>query len=368
MTPGDVDESALVAERLLRVIDEGQRTATYKLALVLALLDACAERVDPAGRAPAHLHTREVADHVVRLYLPQVRAYLGVAPSDGPLRQISSGRAVTVQAVLALHLESGGATSAEVARARTPEAYERCLDEVEVNFARFPIIRLQVVGGETLPFLYDVDWNERVTLTRLHEQGGGRLRFRAGASDSLVRLAPLIRPLVELHWVRQVARWNGIDSETEQLHRHLFGTARVSFPGWLRSGLAEIQGGDCFYCGDRLPATAHVDHVLPWSRFPNDAVENLVLADARCNSSKRDLLVGHDLVARWAHRLRSDISALLGEAADRGWVGDPVRSVGLMRAGYAHLPEGTPLWLGRDQVALDDLAGIRATLAELVTD
>ena len=46
MTPGDADESALVAERLLRVIDEGQRTATYKLALVLALIDACAERVD----------------------------------------------------------------------------------------------------------------------------------------------------------------------------------------------------------------------------------------------------------------------------------------------------------------------------------
>lgn len=365
MTPGGVDESALVAERLLRVIDEGQRTATYKLALVLALIDACAERVDAEGRAPGSLHTREVAEHVVRLYLPQVRSYLGVERSDGPLRQISSGRSVTLGAVLALQIASGGAATCDAARARAPEAYERCLDEVELNFARFPVLRLQVVGGVLIPFLYDVDWTERVGRAQLRDPAGGRLRFRHGASDALVRLAPLIRPLVELHWVRQVARWNRIDNESEQLHRHLFGAERVSFPGWLRSSLADAQAASCFYCGERLPATAHVDHVLPWSRFPNDAIENLVLADARCNGSKRDLLVGRDLLGRWVHRLRHEMDPVAAEAVDRGWLSDPERSAALMRAGYAHLPEGTPLWLGRDRVATDDLTAIRSTLVEL---
>ena len=32
----------LLTERLLRVVDEGRRTATYKLALLLALIDAAA--------------------------------------------------------------------------------------------------------------------------------------------------------------------------------------------------------------------------------------------------------------------------------------------------------------------------------------
>jgi len=35
----------LLTERLLRVVDEGWRTATYKLALLLALIDAAAEHV-----------------------------------------------------------------------------------------------------------------------------------------------------------------------------------------------------------------------------------------------------------------------------------------------------------------------------------
>jgi 5-methylcytosine-specific restriction endonuclease McrA len=356
-------EPGLVAERLLRVIDEGQRTATYKLALILALLDASASHADADGRAPQRLHTRVVAEHVVRLYLPQVRSYLGAGAEDGPLRQISSGTSVTLRAVLALHLAAGGATTLEAARSRAPEELERCLDEVELNFARFPVLRLQVVGGVPLPFLYDADWTEHVSLRRLHAPGGGWIRFRDGASDQLVQLAPLVRPLVEVHWVRQVARWNGLDVETEQLRRHLFGADRVAFPAWLRGSLADVQDGRCFYCGDPLPTAAQVDHVLPWSRFPNDAVENLVLADTRCNASKRDLLVGIDHLSTWVRRNRCDLGATTAAAIERGWPTDPDRSVALMRAGYAHLPEGTPLWIGRNRVAAEDLVAVRTVLA-----
>jgi hypothetical protein len=40
------------AERLLELIDSGRRTATYKLALLMALLDLCARRGDEAGYPP----------------------------------------------------------------------------------------------------------------------------------------------------------------------------------------------------------------------------------------------------------------------------------------------------------------------------
>jgi hypothetical protein len=55
------------AERLLEIIDSGRRTATYKLALLMALLDLCARRSDVHERAPTLLHTREVAEQVAAI-------------------------------------------------------------------------------------------------------------------------------------------------------------------------------------------------------------------------------------------------------------------------------------------------------------
>lgn len=277
MTPG----ADIFAERLLQVIDEGRRTATYKLALLLALMDACAAGADDHGRAPPTLHTRTVAEHVLRIYLPQVRSYLGVDGDPLQLRQITMKSSAVLGSVLRLHLQAEKhrcRTAGAIAR-RLPAEYERSLDEVERTFARYPILRLQVVGTEHRPFLYDVDWGESITLAALHRPGAGLIRFRRGAGDHLLRLTPLLRPLVEFHWTRMVARLNRIDTQGDRLHAHLFGVARAVFPNALRSGLAGFQKGACFYCGDRLPARSQVDHFIPWARWPNDAVENLVLAD-----------------------------------------------------------------------------------------
>jgi hypothetical protein len=56
----------VVLERLLRVIDEGRRTATYKLALLSALIDAVAEHPG-AERIP----TTVIAEHVAAAYFPR---------------------------------------------------------------------------------------------------------------------------------------------------------------------------------------------------------------------------------------------------------------------------------------------------------
>jgi hypothetical protein len=65
----------------------------------------------------------------------------------------------------------------------------------------------------------------------------------AGAGDELLRLGPLIRPLVELHWTRMVAEINGVASAELNLHRHLFGADRVLPPKALRDGIAALQDG-----------------------------------------------------------------------------------------------------------------------------
>jgi hypothetical protein len=262
-------DRALVAERLLQVIDEGRRTATYKLALLLALIDGCAARADASGAAPSMLHTRDIARHVVAIYLPQVRGYL-VDPAADPLqlRQITNKRSAVLGAVLRLHMigEDTGDRTLRALEADHPEEFHRCLDEVERTFARYPIRLLQVVGTEHRPFLYDVDWGASVSLTTLHRPGGGLVRFRPNASDELLRLAPLLRPLIELHWVRMVAAVNHLDQEGDRLRAHLFGAERSRFPPRLRSGLRELQDGRCFYCDSRFRSRVEVDHFVPWAR------------------------------------------------------------------------------------------------------
>jgi len=360
----DREETAVIAERLLQVIDEGRRTATYKLALLMALIDACATNADAAGRAPTELHTREIARHVLRLYLPHVRSYLAHG-DDEPmlLRQITNKNSAVLGAILRLHLVG------EQTRHRTPESLElhhpsefrRCLDEVERTFARYPLRLLQVVGNENRPFLYDIDWAESVSLTALHADGGGIVRFRPGAGDELVRLAPLLRPLIELHWVRMVAALNKVDIEGEQLRSHLFGADRTAFPAALRSGLSELQDGRCFYCGNRFTNRSEVDHFVPWSRWPNDAIENLVLADS-CNNHKRDHLAAGEHAARWSARLAGHSADLATIAGRSTWPSEPERTTAIGRASYFHLPSGTPLWVLGGSFADEDPQAIAASM------
>lgn len=357
-------DSNVIAERLLQVIDEGRRTATYKLALLLALLDACATNADEQGRAPEALHTREIARHVLRIYLPQVREYLGAAADPTHLKQITNKQSAVLGAVLRLHLaaQAAGLKRLEQIELHLSEEYEACLDKVEHTFARYPILLLQVVGKEHRPFLYDVDWKQSVSLAALHTTGGGLVRFRPGAGDHLLRLAPLVRPLIELHWIQMVASINNIDLESEKLRAHLFGTERKAFPPVLRAGLRDVQDNRCFYCGNVLSTKTEVDHFIPWSRWPNDAIENLVLADM-CNNHKRDHLAAKDHVERWRTHLEHHDSDLVDISSSASWISERARSLAVARTAYFHLPAGTPLWFSIGSFTDDDPAAIAAQLA-----
>jgi hypothetical protein len=107
--PGQLPVNAGFAERLLEVIDSGRRTATYKLALLLAVLDLYARHSDTSGRAPRVLYTRDIAEQVASVYWPQVIPYLVPgAASATVLRQITLPRAAIVAAVSTVPLRSRG--------------------------------------------------------------------------------------------------------------------------------------------------------------------------------------------------------------------------------------------------------------------
>ena len=240
------------------------------------------------------------------------------------------------------------------------------LDAVELTVARYPILRLQTIDGASWPFIYDVDWTESVSLSALHRAGGGQVTFRPGAAAELIRLAPLVRPLVELHWVRMVAVLNDLTPVEDSLRAHLFGADRVGFGAELRRGLRELQAGDCFYCHERLSQTEAVDHFLPWSRWPNDAVENLVAAHERCNGKKSDHIAGLIPLRSWSERFTTHSGDLAELARRTRTLYRPSRTLALARSLYGHLTPGAPLWDGPGLVSqVDDPAELLGVLAGL---
>jgi hypothetical protein len=214
-----------------------------------------------------------------------------------------------------------------------------------------PLPRLQVIGNRCDEFLYRIGWNQDVRCGDVRDYQRGtsgafdnRILFQPGVSTGLVRLSPLLVPMIRREWTLLVARFNQL--EVSRLEDFLFGEARLSLTG-TRDLLFEIQKGRCYYCDRTLGTTTDVDHFIPWSRYPNNALENLVMADSRCNHDKRDFLASPEHLERWLERMRSgsQTRALIASfSTDRGWDHWPDRSRNVAAAIYTGLPEGYNLW------------------------
>lgn len=50
----------------------------------------------------------------------------------------------------------------------------------------------------------------------------------------------------------------------------------------------EFEENNCFYCGNKLKRSIHVDHFIPWSFVKNDKLWNFVLACPDCNRKKNN--------------------------------------------------------------------------------
>jgi hypothetical protein len=107
------------AERLLEVIDAGRRTATYKLALLMALIDLCSRQSSADGQAPSVLYTRDIAEQVTAVR--HFRELAGAA----------------------------GATSIQLARRQLPADFEEMADRVEVTVAAQPLGHSPACGWPT---------------------------------------------------------------------------------------------------------------------------------------------------------------------------------------------------------------------------
>lgn len=357
------DHGALaLAEQLLTLLREGRFTATYKYAVILALMDLCLEHSTRTGAAPSSVTTRQLAEKIIELYWPHSRPFRG-----GPvLRQNNRGQAEILTHITRFREKVGNAVGASLGRARqdSPKKWARLVRRVEWKLVEMPLPKLQRLGCDEVRFIYQITWSDDVQKREFNSPDFDNLiRFVAHSGDHLVRLTSLLRPLVCREWAALVAQMNDDVIEDPELDHFLFGVDRASLKP-VRGPLRQLQDGRCFYCHDRLSGNSQVDHFVPWSRYPDNGLDNLVVAHARCNGAKRDHLAAVDHLESWVERGGARDADLATITQEVGWPRATQRTFSVARSIYLGLPDEARLWrLGEEFVPVQrrDLLGVFAS-------
>ncbi len=348
MTPVPTDAAQLdFLTRVQKILDEGQFVATYKFALLIALIDVAIERGDDSGDA-LDVPLDCISEKFIELYWGHTREFRGAV-----LRQ-NTGANIAVLG----RIERLQARTMSLADARRMRHWRAAVGDVARIVKAMPLMRLQLLrGGLRDPFLYD------------EEVVDGAIRLKPGVVYCLRRFSTLLGSLARSGWLREV-RDNPKNAyamgATQSLETFLFGDERVPL-GKVREVLMPLQGGRCFYCGGRLNDDAHVDHFIPWALYPSNLGHNFVLADRACNTDKSDLLADVPHLGHWRARNEGGGRDLTESFASCGIVTDLAASQGIAR--WAYQRAGTTravVWSARREtrvMARLDVRGIRGSFA-----
>jgi 5-methylcytosine-specific restriction endonuclease McrA len=267
---------------LQRILNEGSFVATYKYALIRVLADLSIERT-PAADGSLKLPLEDIAERFIEVYWRQA------APFSHRRTLV---QATGNQASLLTQLVAVREKVAKLSDARRMPRWRPLLHRTKTLLLQQPLWRLQRVGDELLECFYS---------NRLED---GAIRLKPGVAACFKAQFPVVQALVQLAWLRMVQQLpinRELIGQGGDVAEFLFGADRGALAR-LTGGLMEIQGGSCFYCNRRIPAAGHVDHFVPWVRYPRDLGHNFVLAHDACNSRKGDLLAGVPHLERWLER------------------------------------------------------------------
>ncbi|MHB1594833.1 MAG: HNH endonuclease [Streptosporangiaceae bacterium] len=359
------DDALRFAERLLTLLDATRYSTTYKLATLLAVVDVIAERTGKGGQAPDVIPGKDVARRVIELYWPQTTPYGATSPGEqAPVLSQSPQRDIPAKlAAWRVTHRLDSAASLDDARTVDPAGWARLESDLIAIVIGMPLAKLQRFGEGRRSvedrFIYGFSWQEEIDRRAVARPGfDDALRLEPGVGAWLVRLGPLIRPLVKAKWVSRIAERNPDLVDSDRLHQFLFGAARVSLAR-VRGPLADAQGRECFYCTDRLTGSWDVDHFIPWSRHPDNTLDNLVAAHSGCNNAKSASLAGLIHLGNWTLRFSDPaVHATIEDVrAATGWPRRPDRILATARATYLWLPDGARLWKrGTEYEPIDTVA------------
>lgn len=284
-------DQLLFLSRVQRLLDSGRFSATYKFALFLSLAELAVEQGDDTD-ARMVLSLEAIAERFLTLYWRQAAPYPAIS-TNAVLRQNSGQNAEIIRKITQAQQSLG--LSLNQAKSR-PE-WLNLLRDAKRIVVKMPLLKLQTIGNhgnatQAECFLYrNAIINDQIELL-------------PGVAFCLRRFFPLLQGMVRAKWLSWVQTQNKqVLGSVQDLESFMFGANRTDMQA-VRRALFEIQDGRCFYQSRvRLEVkTAHVDHFIPWAKYPCDAVANLVLASPRANAGKRDHLAAAEYLGIWRDR------------------------------------------------------------------
>jgi len=319
---------------LQRLLAEGQFTATYKFALILALADICVEKGQD-DEAAFVVPTSKVAEKFIHYYWRQIRPFAGGQSEPFLLRQNTSQPPAVIRELQELSVR--GIHSITELR-QSAKAWSGLVGKVRKIICAMPLGKLQTVGNSSMAFLYD---DSSAKSGRIVES----VELKPGVMFCLRKFHALITDLVRGAWVRYVRRYNADRlGAPMDLDEFLFGSERAPLQIYVPI-LREIQDSRCFYCEREMTLDkVHVDHFIPWSRYPIDLAHNFVLSHASCNSAKADHLAAVIHMENWIARNNMAADYLEGEFDQARLLHDKDVSYRIAQWAYLQAGENTPTW------------------------
>jgi hypothetical protein len=315
-----------------RLLSEGQFVATYKYALLIAIADLAVQLGSDDG-SELELPLHAIAEQFIELYWRHTAPY-GTGAQSVLIQ--NSGRQASVISIVA-NLQARHGT---LMRARASPAWQGAITQTARLISTMPLWRLQVLRNQTLDFLYERSVaNDRITL-------------RAGVAANLRRFHRMIVRLAQSEWMHFIQGLPGnapLLGATSDLGEFLFGAQRTALIA-MASALSDAQDGQCLYCQRRVSA-GHIDHFVPWSRYPRDLAHNLVLAHVECNSKKSDLLVSEAHLERWLERNNRHDTAIIKAGRTANIIVDGPATVSVATWAYSHAAQlGAGAWVSGNVV------------------
>jgi len=304
--------------KIQRLFAEGDFTASYKFALLIAIADIAVE----SGRdddQPLTIPHRRLGEKFVELYWQQSAPFR----DGGVLVQNNGVQAAVISNIAQFRSQTQAAT---VNAARSAVGFKSLLSKVTRIVVNKPVFHMQNLGGSRDQFLF--------------ESGTDCITLLPGIAFCLRRFQPLVRQLARSHWIDHIKRNKQNTSllgQDNDLEAFLFETSRQSL-FIVQTGLRKISS-KCFYCGSSV-TDADVDHFIPHSLYPRDLAHNFVLAHPSCNRSKSDTLAAKSHLHRWLEFVQTNADDLSQIGYDAGIMADEASMDSVARWGYANAVAG----------------------------
>lgn len=315
------DQHLAFLVKLQRLLSEGDFTATYKFALLMALADISVERGHDDLR-PLDIPMRDIAEKFIDYYWQQTMPYGSVASKTNAVNiaegqvpnsnagVLSQNMGTTAKVVSDIQNFRNATHVDSIARAKQSSAFSKLLTSVAQTVSKQPVTYFHNIAGGSDPFVYD----RSVTGVEL----------KPGVSSHLRKFHGLIQHMARDRWIRHIKsnkRNIPILGQKDDLHSFLFETNRNAL-GIVSANLSKLFSKKCFYCGGRINDTPDVDHFIPFSMYGRDIAQNFVLAHGSCNRSKSDLLAAKLHVENWLEQITRHQDDIGQIALDAGVISD----------------------------------------------